>query len=162
MTRDGSLGLGPVGDPLQRVLWGMGLGIPIGAVLALAAGLTRIGDDAVDANVQMLRFVPIIGLQPLLILWLGIGETAKISLIVLGVAFPIYVNAYAAIRVADPGISRALHGGRAQSGPVDPPDRAARCAAGFPGRPADGDPVSPGCCSCSPSRSTRTAASATS
>ena len=36
----------------------------------------------------MLRFVPIIGLQPLLILWLGIGETAKISLIVMGVAFP--------------------------------------------------------------------------
>lgn len=102
MARDGSLG-DALWASLQRVLWGMGLGIPIGALLALAAGLTRVGDDVIDANVQMLRFVPIIGLQPLLILWLGIGETAKISLIVLGVAFPVYVNTYAAIKSLDPG-----------------------------------------------------------
>ena len=50
----------------------------------------------------MLRFVPIIGLQPLLILWLGIGETAKISLIVMGVAFPVYVQTVSAIRNLDP------------------------------------------------------------
>jgi sulfonate transport system permease protein len=102
MAKDGSLG-DALWASLKRVLWGMGLGIPIGAFLALAAGLTRVGDDLVDANVQMLRFVPIIGLQPLLILWLGIGETAKISLIVLGVAFPVYVNTYAAIKSLNPG-----------------------------------------------------------
>ena len=82
--------------------------------LALVAGLSRVGDDLVDANVQMLRFVPIIGLQPLLILWLGIGETAKISLIVLGVAFPIYVNTLRRRSAAlDPGYARA---GRRWSG----------------------------------------------
>jgi sulfonate transport system permease protein len=102
MARDGSLG-DALWASLKRVIWGMALGIPIGALLALAAGLTRVGDDLVDANVQMLRFVPIIGLQPLLILWLGIGETAKISLIVLGVAFPVYVNTYAAIKSLNPG-----------------------------------------------------------
>jgi sulfonate transport system permease protein len=65
----------------------------------------------------MLRFVPIIGLEPLLILWLGIGETAKISLIVLGVAFPVYVNTYSAIRSLDPGhaeLARVLGLGRAE------------------------------------------------
>jgi sulfonate transport system permease protein len=77
--------------------------VPIGAALALASGLTRVGDDLLDANVQMLRFVPIIGIQPLLILWLGVGETAKVSLIVMGVAFPIYVNVCSAIRSLDPG-----------------------------------------------------------
>lgn len=87
---------------LQRVLWGAGIGIPIGAGLALVAGLSRLGDDLLDANVQMLRFVPIIALQPLLIVWLGVGETVKVSLIVLGVAFPIYVNTSAAIRSVDP------------------------------------------------------------
>jgi sulfonate transport system permease protein len=102
MAKDGSLG-DALWASLKRVLWGMGIGIPIGAFLALAAGLTRVGDDVIDANVQMLRFVPIIGLQPLLILWLGIGETAKISLIVLGVAFPVYVNTYAAIKSLNPG-----------------------------------------------------------
>jgi sulfonate transport system permease protein len=84
------------------VLWGLGFGIAIGAALALVAGLSRIGDDLVDSNVQMLRFVPIIGIQPLLILWLGLGETAKISLIVMGVAFPIYVQTVSAIRSLDP------------------------------------------------------------
>jgi len=87
---------------LQRVLWGMAIGIPLGALLALASGLSRIGDNLVDANVQMLRFVPIIALQPLLVVWLGVGETVKVSLIVLGVAFPIYVNTSSAMKSLDP------------------------------------------------------------
>src|SRR4051794_8878859 len=98
---DGTLGTA-LWASLQRVLWGLGIGIPVGAGLAVLSSLTRTGDDLVDANVQMLRFVPIIGLQSLLILWLGIGETAKISLIVLGVAFPVYVNTSSAIRSIDP------------------------------------------------------------
>ncbi|CAN5679796.1 ABC transporter permease [soil metagenome] len=87
---------------VQRVGWGLGLGIPIGTVLALAAGLSRLGDDVVDANLQMLRFVPILALQPLFVVWLGVGETVKISLIVIGVAFPIYVNTSVAIKSLDP------------------------------------------------------------
>lgn len=87
---------------VQRVAWGLGIGIPIGTALALAAGLSRIGDDLIDANVQMLRFVPIIALQPLLILWLGVGETVKVTMIVIGVAFPIYVNTSSAIKSLDP------------------------------------------------------------
>ena len=101
-ARDGTLGEA-LGASVTRVAWGLGIGIPVGTLLALAAGLSRIGDDVVDANIQMLRFVPIIGLQPLLIVWLGVGETTKITLIVLGVAFPVYVNTSAAIRSIDPG-----------------------------------------------------------
>ena len=101
LLRDGTLG-DALWTSLKRVLWGLGLGVPIGAGLALASGLTRVGDDLIDTNVQMLRFVPIIGLQPLLIVWLGLGETAKISLIVMGVAFPIYVQTVSAIRALDP------------------------------------------------------------
>lgn len=87
---------------LQRVAWGLGVGVTVGTLLALVAGLSRLGDDVVDANVQMLRFVPIIALQPLLILWLGVGETVKVTMIVIGVAFPIYVNTSAAIKGLDP------------------------------------------------------------
>jgi sulfonate transport system permease protein len=102
LTRDGTL-WAALRASLYRVLWGLGLGIPLGVVLALVSGLSRVGDDLVDANIQMLRFVPIIGLQPLLILWLGLGETTKVSLIVTGVAFPIYVNTATAIRSLHPG-----------------------------------------------------------
>lgn len=101
LLRDGTL-TSALWASLQRVLWGMAIGIPIGTLLALTAGLWRIGDNLVDANVQMLRFVPIIALQPLLVVWLGVGETVKISLIVLGVAFPIYVNTSTAIKTLDP------------------------------------------------------------
>lgn len=102
MIRDGTLG-DALWTSLQRVLWGLGTGVVVGAALALLSGLSRVGEDLVDSNVQMLRFVPIIGLQPLLILWLGLGETAKISLIVLGVMFPIYINMTSAMRSIDPG-----------------------------------------------------------
>ena len=47
---------------LQRVAVGLAIGVPIVAVLALVAGLSRLGDDLVDAPMQMLRFLPIIGL----------------------------------------------------------------------------------------------------
>ncbi len=101
LVRDGTLP-SALWASSRRVLWGAAIGIPIGAGLALVAGLSRLGDDLLDATVQMLRFVPIIALQPLLIVWLGVGETVKVTLIVLGVAFPIYVNTSAAIRSIDP------------------------------------------------------------
>jgi len=66
------------------------------------AGLSRVGEDLIDANVQMLRFVPIIGIESVLILSLGIGESLKITMIVLAVSFPVYINTYNAIRSIDP------------------------------------------------------------
>ncbi len=87
---------------LQRVLEGLAIGVPLGTALALVAGLSRLGENTVDAPMQMLRFLPIIGLQPLIVLWFGIGNSAKVSLIVLGVVFPVYINTFAAIRAIDP------------------------------------------------------------
>jgi sulfonate transport system permease protein len=87
---------------LQRVIVGVAIGVPVGTVLALIAGLSRIGEDTVDAPMQMLRFLPIIGLQPLIVLWFGIGNSAKVSLIVMGIVFPVYINTFAAIRAIDP------------------------------------------------------------
>jgi sulfonate transport system permease protein len=116
MLRDGRLTEG-IWASLQRVAWGLAIGVPIGVALALFAGLSRIGNDAIDTNMGMLHFVPIIAVQPLLILWLGVGETTKITMIVLGVIFPIYINVSAAVRAVDPGlleISRVVGLGRTQ------------------------------------------------
>ncbi|MEV6079894.1 ABC transporter permease [Streptomyces sp. NPDC052069] len=92
---------------LQRVAMGLLLGGIAGTVLALVSGLSRLGEDLVDATVQMLRTVPWVGLIPLFIIWLGIGEAPKVALIALGVAFHLYLNVYASIRGVDAELSEA-------------------------------------------------------
>ncbi|MCX5314585.1 ABC transporter permease [Streptomyces sp. NBC_00154] len=90
-----------MGISLQRVAVGLVLGGVVGTALALVSGLSRLGEDLVDATVQMLRTVPWVGLIPLFIIWLGIGEAPKVALIALGVAFHLYLNVYAGIRGVD-------------------------------------------------------------
>ncbi|MEU8888620.1 ABC transporter permease [Streptomyces sp. NPDC048442] len=86
---------------LQRVAVGLVWGVVVGVSLALVSGLSRLGEDLVDPSVQMLRTVPWVGLIPLFIIWLGIGEAPKVALIALGVAFHLYLNVYAGIRGVD-------------------------------------------------------------
>ncbi|WP_328314205.1 ABC transporter permease [Streptomyces sp. NBC_00442] len=90
-----------MGISLQRVAVGLLVGGVAGIVLALLSGLSRLGEDLIDATVQMLRTVPWVGLIPLFIIWLGIGEAPKVALIALGVAFHLYLNVYAGIRGVD-------------------------------------------------------------
>jgi sulfonate transport system permease protein len=90
---------------LGRVTAGLAIGVTIGAGLAVIAGLSRLGEDLVDAPVQMLRTLPFLALVPLFILWFGIGETPKIALVALGTAFPIYLNLFAGIRGVEPRLA---------------------------------------------------------
>ncbi|MGK3989951.1 ABC transporter permease subunit [Sorangium sp. So ce136] len=86
---------------LGRVSRGLALGVSAGVTLALVTGLFRLGEDLLDAPIQMLRTLPVLALVPLFILWFGIGETPKIALVSLGTFFPVYVNTYAGIRSVD-------------------------------------------------------------
>ncbi len=90
---------------LARVLAGLSIGLTVGGVLALIAGLSRMGENIVDAPVQMLRTLPFLALVPLFILWFGIGETPKIALVALGTSFPIYLNLFAGIRGVEPRLA---------------------------------------------------------
>ncbi|MFH8399803.1 ABC transporter permease [Streptomyces anulatus] len=100
LVADGTLPAA-MGVSLQRVVVGLLVGGVVGTALALVSGLSRLGEDLVDATVQMLRTVPWVGLIPLFIIWLGIGEAPKVALIALGVAFHLYLNVYAGIRGVD-------------------------------------------------------------
>lgn len=82
---------------LTRALLGLLIGVVAGVVLALASGLSRIGDAFVDGTLQVKRSIPNLALLPLLILWLGIGETMKVVVIALGVLVSIYINTHAAL-----------------------------------------------------------------
>lgn len=85
----------------QRALVGLGFGVAIGTVLAVLAGLSRLGDAVVDGAMQVKRAIPALALIPLMILWLGIGEKMKIVTIALFVLVPVYINTYAALTSID-------------------------------------------------------------
>ncbi|MEW2045945.1 ABC transporter permease [Streptomyces sp. NPDC005476] len=86
---------------LERAAYGFVIGLTAGVVLALASGLTRTGEALIDGTVQLNRAIPTLGLIPLFILWLGIGETFKIAIIAIVVYIPIYLNTHAALAGID-------------------------------------------------------------
>ena len=100
LVADGTLGAATLVS-VQRVGLGFAVGAAIGVTLAVVAGLSRIGEDAVDPPMQMLRTLPHFGLIPLFIVWMGLGETPKIALVAMGVVFPLYLNTFAGIRSID-------------------------------------------------------------
>jgi sulfonate transport system permease protein len=92
---------------LGRATAGLAIGVALGSIFALIAGLTRAGENAVDPPIQMLRTLPSLALTPLFIVWFGIGETPKVALIALGTLFPIYLNFFNGIRSVDPKLIEA-------------------------------------------------------
>jgi sulfonate transport system permease protein len=87
-----------------RAFGGLAIGGSIGFVLGLANGLWSPAERLLDSSVQMLRNVPHLALIPLVIIWFGIEEQAKIFLVALGVFFPIYLNTFHGVRTVDRGL----------------------------------------------------------
>lgn len=86
---------------LARAVAGLAFGLTAGVVLALAAGLSRAGEVAIDPLMQIKRTIPALALTPLFIVWFGIGETPKITLIAVATVFPIYLNLFSGVRGVD-------------------------------------------------------------
>jgi sulfonate transport system permease protein len=86
--------------------WRAGVGFLIGGgigfVFGLANGLSQLSAKLTDTTLQMVRNIPHLALIPLVILWFGIDEAAKLFLVALGVFFPIYLNTLHGIRTVDP------------------------------------------------------------
>ncbi|MGW0936137.1 ABC transporter permease [Streptomyces sp. NPDC002666] len=86
---------------LQRAGLGLFFGVTAGVLLAVAAGLSRTGEYLLDGPLQIKRAIPSLAMLPLLILWLGIGEQMKVTVIALGVAVNMYINTYASLTGID-------------------------------------------------------------
>jgi sulfonate transport system permease protein len=93
--------VGQLGVSLTRAAVGLAVGGTIGLVLGIAVGLSRLGEELVDSSMQLLRTVPFIALSPLFIVWLGIGNVPKETLIALACSFPIYLNTSNGVRNVD-------------------------------------------------------------
>ncbi|MDN3919273.1 aliphatic sulfonate ABC transporter permease SsuC [Roseateles violae] len=87
-----------------RALAGLAIGGGLGLLLGLLTGSLRLAETLLDTSLQMLRNIPALALIPLVILWFGIDESAKLFLVAVGVFFPIYLNTFHGIRSVDAGL----------------------------------------------------------
>ena len=103
LTLSGEL-IGHIQVSFGRAVIGLLIGGGIGFSFGLANGLSRLAERTTDTTLQMIRNIPHLALIPLVILWFGIDEAAKIFLVALGTFFPIYINTLHGIRTVDPAL----------------------------------------------------------
>jgi sulfonate transport system permease protein len=87
-----------------RALSGFAVGGGLGLALGLLTGSLRSAETLLDTTLQMIRNIPPLALIPLVILWFGIDEAAKLFLVSLGVFFPVYINTFHGIHSVDKGL----------------------------------------------------------
>lgn len=92
---------------LSRIGWGFAIGSAAGIILGLATGFFKLAEAVGNPVVHALYPIPKIALLPLIILWLGIGEFSKITIISLGVFFPVIINTYSGVKNVDPLLIKA-------------------------------------------------------
>ena len=86
---------------LTRVFLGFLAGGAVATVLGGLTGYSRLWRELLDPLLQALRNIPSIAWVPLFILWLGIFEASKVTLIAVGVFFPVYLNLMSGIQDVD-------------------------------------------------------------
>ncbi len=92
---------GHIGISLLRVLWGFSIGSMLAIMLGLAVGLSRTVEELFAPTLHAIRAIPSLAWVPLLVLWMGIDEGSKVTLIAIGAFFPAYTNLVAGIRQID-------------------------------------------------------------
>jgi len=96
---------GPLWDDitasLLRVIAGFVIGTSLAVVVGSLVGLSRNAEAYLDPTFQALRSVPSLAWVPLLLIWIGIDESSKVTLISIGAFFPMYLNLVAGIRNVD-------------------------------------------------------------
>lgn len=100
LLADGSL-LGHVVVSSARVAGGFAIGAVLAVVVGAAVGLNRRVEALLDPSFQALRAIPSLAWVPLLLLWLGIDEGPKLTLIAIGAFFPVYLALVSGIHNVD-------------------------------------------------------------
>jgi taurine transport system permease protein len=87
-----------VSASLLRILSALLIAVLLGIPLGLAMGLNRWVKGILDAPIEFYWPLPPLAYLPLMIIWLGIGETSKIALLALAMFAPIVLSAQAGVR----------------------------------------------------------------
>lgn len=104
----GTLGLiergtlwGHIGISVQRVFSGFAIGAILGIALGSAVGLSRTVSQLLQPTIGALRAVPSLAWVPLLLIWMGIYEEPKITLVAIGAFFPVFTTVAAGLAAVD-------------------------------------------------------------
>ena len=100
MIADGEIGVS-LAASLYRILAGFFIGSLVGLAVGLVTGTSALMDKIGNPIVNAIYPIPKIALLPLFILWLGIGELSKVTIIALGVFFPVAMNTYSGVKNVD-------------------------------------------------------------
>lgn len=90
-----------IGISILRVLEGFFIGAMLAIVVGILCGLYKKVDDYLSLVIGFLRPIPILAWTPLLILWLGIDESSKVALIVIGTFWTVLLNVVSGIKSTD-------------------------------------------------------------
>lgn len=89
---------------LVRIGMGFFIGSTAGILIGVILGVSKMAEALGNPLIYSIYPVPKIALLPLIILWLGIGEISKVTIISLGVFFPVVINTYSGVRHVDPSL----------------------------------------------------------
>ncbi|HWQ15993.1 MAG TPA: ABC transporter permease [Roseiflexaceae bacterium] len=90
-----------VGISLWRVLLGFAAGGALATLLGGAVGFSRRVEELLAPTLQAVRAIPSLAWVPLLVLWMGVDEGPKVTLVAIGAFFPVYTTFVAGIRQID-------------------------------------------------------------
>lgn len=106
MTLDGSLPYN-LAITFLRIMAGFLVASFFGVLLGVLMGMSRVAARILDPWIAALYPLPKISLIPLLIIWLGTGESYILTISAITAFFPVVISTYAGIRQADQGLVRA-------------------------------------------------------
>jgi NitT/TauT family transport system permease protein/taurine transport system permease protein len=92
---------------LRLVLMGFAIAVAIGAPLGILMGASRRFDAFITPVFSLIRPIPPLAWIPLAILWLGLGDGAKIMVIFFAAFVPSVINSHAGVRTIEPHLLEA-------------------------------------------------------
>ncbi len=93
------------------VLYGFVAAVAIGVPLGMAMGASRRAEALLNPAFLLIRPIPPLAWIPLAIVWLGLGDGAKVLVIWFAAFVPSVINSYAGVRSIEPHLIEAARGG---------------------------------------------------
>lgn len=93
-----------LGASLRRDLIGFAIGSSAGLLFGALLGASRLADRLLGPSFHTLKQISLFAWIPLLSVWFGLGDAAKIAFLSLAAFFPVVLNTYEGIRAVPPDL----------------------------------------------------------